>query len=94
VPFQDRGAITTRLWGHEVTLINEMPKLSDSGASKKFIAFGDPKKVVVGMRQEIEVAVSPHALFTTDQTAVRATARIGIALPRAAAFSVLKTAAS
>jgi HK97 family phage major capsid protein len=59
----------------------------------KLIAFGDPQNVVVGTRQEIEVASSPHVLFTTDQTAVRATARIGVVLPRPGAFSVLKTAA-
>jgi HK97 family phage major capsid protein len=92
VPFQP-GKITTRLWGHQVVTVNDMTAASASGAGVKLIAFGDPQNVVVGTRQEIEVASSPRVLFTTDQTAVRATACIGVALPRPGAFSVLKTAA-
>jgi HK97 family phage major capsid protein len=80
--------------GHEVVTVNDMTAASASGANKKFIAFGKVGNIVVGTRQEIEVASSPHVLFTTDQTAVRATARIGVAMPRLAAFSVLKTSAS
>ena len=41
-------------------------------------------------RQGVEIMVSPHVAFTTDQTAIRATSRRALALTQPTAFTVLK----
>lgn len=94
------GVIVGTLWGYPVWLSEKMPQLSDSGVSTKFIAFGDYRRIWFGDRQQMTLAISDSATVGTDntfeqnQSAVRVTERIAIAVGLPEAFSVLKTAAA
>ena len=66
------GAWRGMLLGYPVLLSTQ---LSDSD-----LILGDFNFVRILRRQAYELAVSPHILFTTDQTAVRVTSRVALAI--------------
>lgn len=82
------------IWGYPVVDLDVMPSLSDSGASKPFAIFGNPKYMYLGDRQSIVFARSVHYAFNVDVTYIRATERIGFAVGLPQAFARLVTAAA
>lgn len=88
------------IWGYPYYLTEVMPSASDSGASTKFIAFGNPKYTLFGDRKQLAVAISQEAtvgsdnLFEQDMQALRLIERVDIQLAIPEAYSVLRTAAS
>ncbi len=93
------GVVVGSIWGYPVWLSEKMPKLSDSAVSTKFIIFGNYNHIWFGDRQNITMDISGAATvgsnntFEQNQSAVRVTERIAIAVGLPDAFSVLKTAA-
>jgi len=65
-----------------------------NAASAKIAVFGDPKGLVVGLRQGIEFAESKEASFAEYETDFRGVGRFGCKIRKAGAFAVLTTAAS
>lgn len=106
-PGDNRPAL---LWGYPIANngegVESMPAASASAASKKFVAFGNPRHMLMGMRRELEFAVSKEAILNTaadaislnafqaDATILRATERIAFKLVLADSIAFLKTAAS
>lgn len=94
------GVVVGSIWGYPVWLSEKMPKLSDSGVSTKFIVFGNYNHIWFGDRQQITMDISNAATvgsnntFERNQSALRITERIAIAVGLPDAFAVLKTAAS
>lgn len=71
------GIMGGNFMGYPVYLCDRMP--TTSAVSTVGAIFGDfANAVVIGNRSGIEVAVSPHYAFNTDQIAVRATTRYDI----------------
>lgn len=105
-PGDNRPAL---LWGYPIANngegVESMPAASDSAVSTKFAAFGNPRHMIMGMRRELEFAVSREAIidngtdvtynaFQGDGTILKATERIAFKLVLANSIAFLKTAAS
>lgn len=94
------GVVVGSIWGYPVWLSEKMPKLSDSAISTKFIAFGNYNHLWFGDRQQMTLDISNSATvganktFEQNQSAVRVTERIAIAVGLPDGFSVLRTAAA
>ncbi|KKN04487.1 hypothetical protein LCGC14_1097010 [marine sediment metagenome] len=88
------------IWGYPVWLSDQMPAIAASAVSTKFISFGNYNNVWFGDRETMTLSISDSATvgtentFEQNQSAVRVTERIAIAVGLPAAFSVLRTAAS
>jgi len=82
------------IWGYPYELSEVMPSISDSGAGKPFIIFGNLRHFYLGDRKKMTVAKSVHAGFTEDQTIVRVTHRVALHVGIGSAFAVLQTAAA
>ena len=67
------GDMPATINGYPFTIVNAMPKLSGSGVSKRFLAFGDFQSgLYVGRRRELRVDSDTSYAFDADQTAYRA----------------------
>jgi HK97 family phage major capsid protein len=98
------------LWGYPIANngegIESMPDLTESGASKKFICFGNPKRMLMGQRRELDLLVSREGILNSaannisfnalqaDGAIIRLTERVAFKLPLGDSFSFLKTAAA
>ena len=88
------------IWGYPVFLSDKMPAITATAVSTKFIIFGNLKNIYLGLREEMEVAISNSATIGSDNTfaqnmsAVRVVARHAIAVGLPAALSALSTSAS
>lgn len=82
------------LWGYPYELVEQMPALSASGASKPFIAFGNLRNLYLGDRKRMSMDTSIHFKFNMDLTYLRFIERIAIDVAVPSAFSILVTAAS
>ncbi len=92
------------IWGYPYLLSDKMPALSESGADKAFVAFGNLKYFYVGDKGEMKVDMSQEASVTEggtlksayeyDWTLLRFVWRVGGLVGVPAAFSILKTAAA
>jgi len=88
------------IWGYPVWLSDQMPGLAADAVSTKFIAFGNYNNIWFGDRAMMSMSISDSATvgsentFEQNQSAVRVTERIAIAIGLPEAFSVLVTAAS
>jgi len=94
------GLVVGSIWGYPVWLSEKMPKLSDTAISTKFIAFGNYSHIWFGDRQQVTLDISNAATvggnnaFEQNQSALRVTERIAIAVGLPDAFSVIRTAAA
>jgi len=92
------GVIVGSIWGYPVWLSEQMPSVT--GVSTKFIAFGNYRHIWFGDRQQVTMSISDSAtvgankVFEENQSAVRLTERLALAVGLPDAFSVLKTAAA
>lgn len=92
------GNIVGTLWGYPVLVSDKMPDLAATAVSTKFALFGSLRFLWLGDRKQMTLAISDSATVGTDkvfeqnQSAVRVTERIAIAVGLPQAFSVLKTA--
>lgn len=88
------------IWGYPVWLSDQMPDLAASAVSTKFIIFGNYSHLWFGDRQMMTMSISDSATvgsentFEQNQSAVRVTERIALAVGLPKAFSVLKTSAT
>jgi len=88
------------IWGYPVLTLDVMPSLSDSGANKPFIIFGDISYIYMGDKGQMSVAIADQAvvggqsMFERFSLAIRAVERVAIGIAMDNAFAVLKTAAS
>ena len=86
------------VWGYPVFLSDLI--VSTSAVSTKFIAFGNLKYAWFGDRGQMGLKISDSAtvngnnVFAENESAVRFTERVAIAVGLPTAFAVLKTAAS
>lgn len=78
------------LLGYPVYLSTQIPLTETQGTSSvaSHIIYGDFRFALILERQAVEIAVSEHVAFNTDQTAVRAIARSALALTQPLAFAV------
>ena len=105
-PGADRPAL---LWGYPIANnegIESMPSVADSAAATRFVAFGNPKWMLMGIRRGLEVLVSREGILNTaadaisfnalqaDGAILRVSERIAFKAPLGAAFAYLKTAAA
>ncbi len=87
------------IWGYPVWLSDQMPDLAATAVSTKFVIFGNYNNIWFGDREQMSMSISDSATvgtentFEQNQSAVRVTERIALAVGLPAAFSVLKTAA-
>lgn len=94
------GTIAGTIWGYPVYLSEKMPTSSASAVSTKYIAFGNLKHAWMGDRAQMTMSISDSAtvgsnnVFAENESAVRVTERIALAIGLPTAFSVLKTSAS
>ena len=85
--------ITRSILGEPIANSAVFPRLSDSAAGTKFMAFGDLRRAFkMGIRTRISVLFSPHAYFRQGQNSLRVLTRFGIAAAYPSALAVLKTA--
>lgn len=90
------GVIVGSVWGYPVWLSEQMP--STSAADTKFISFGNYNHIWFGDRENITMSISDAATvgsnntFEQNQSAIRVTERIAIAVGLPDGFQVLKTA--
>lgn len=93
------GVIVGTLWGYPVLLSEKMPAIADTAVSTKFVMFGNLSHFWFGDRQQISLSISDSAtvgadsVFEQNQSAVRVTERLALAVGLPEAFAVLKTAA-
>lgn len=86
------------IWGYPVYLSDQI--VSTTAVSTKFIAFGNLKYAWFGDRKQMTMKISDSAtvgsnnVFAENESAVRFTERVAIAVGLPTAFAVLKTAAS
>lgn len=86
------------VWGYPVFLSDQI--VSTTAVSTKFIAFGNLKYAWFGDRGQMGLKISDSAtvngnnVFAENESAVRFTERVAIAVGLPTAFAVLKTAAS
>jgi len=94
------GSPVGTIWGYPVYLSEKMPAISATAISTKYIIFGNLSHLWFGDRQQMTLDISNAATigaantFATNQSAVRVTERIAIAVGLPTAFAVLRTAAS
>lgn len=82
------GVLAELLPTYVSTNISITQTVGNNSDCSSIIVF-DPTQLVIVERQGIEIAFSPHILFTTDQTAVRATARATIVAIQPAAIELV-----
>jgi HK97 family phage major capsid protein len=82
-------------WGYPIILSDSMPDLGDSNVSKKFIAFGNPARLIHGTRVGLEVRFFPETMYavTQDESFFRIRTRLAHNVSIASAFCCLQTAA-
>lgn len=95
------GGAPGTILGYPYYEIESMPSTSDaSQADKAFIVFGNLKYLYFGDREQMtsmlarEGTVGSTSLLQTDQSALRITERVAIAVALPSAFAVIKTSAS
>lgn len=94
------GGLTAigEVWGYPVYASDVMPDTGDTGSGVKFVAFGNLNNLFFGDRQSMTLDVSDSATidavntFAANQSALRVTERIALAVGLPAGFAVLKTA--
>lgn len=82
------------IWGYPYQTVAQMPKLSDSAVSTPFIAFGDLKNVVYGVRKEMTVKLDSSVKLLNDQSVLVVRKRIALAVALASNLAKIVTAAS
>jgi len=88
------------LLGYPVIENDEMPGSSDSGASTKFISFGNYKKYIIGDRQKLTASVLKEGtvgstnLAEKDSSGLRVVQRVSGIAPTPTEFAVLATGAT
>lgn len=86
------------IWGYPVYLSDQI--VSTTAVSTKFIVFGNLRYAWFGDRKQMTMKISDSAtvgsnnVFAENESAVRFTERVAIAVGLPTAFAVLKTAAS
>lgn len=94
------GAVVGTIWGYPVYLSEKMPAASATAISTKFIIFGNLSHLWFGDRQQMTMDISNAATvgasntFAANESAIRVTERIALAIGLPAAFAVLRTAAA
>lgn len=94
------GTPVGTIWGYPVYLSEKMPAASATAVSTKYIIFGNLSHLWFGDRQQMTLDISNAATvgasntFAANESAIRVTERVAIAVGLPAAFAVLKTAAS
>lgn len=94
------GIVVGTIWGYPVYLSEKMPSLADDAVSTKFISFGNYNHIWFGDRENMTLDISNAATvgsnntFEQNQSAVRVTERIAIAVGLPDAFAVVKTSAT
>lgn len=68
-----------QLWGYPVNVVESMPSISDSGASKPYIFFGNLQHYYIADRKAFSMARSDHVGFATDRVFLRGIQRIAMA---------------
>lgn len=88
------GPLTAR--GYPVLLSDNMPSTSDSEASKAFIAFGNPKYLLWGVRMGLEMRYFDQTMYAVqdDENFWRVRTRQAFKVGIDANYAVLRTAAS
>ena len=71
-PLSIAGAPSMGILGRPLYMTEHLPALGNAGD----LVLLDPALYLMGDRQQVILDVSPHALFTTDQTAFRVSARL------------------
>lgn len=89
------AAMPAQLFGYPVIFSDAAPDLASSAPSTNFVAFGNPKTLILGSRVGLELKIFSE---TTDALVynrifLRARARFGTNVPLPAMWSVLRTAA-
>lgn len=84
------GTARGMLLGYPVYLSTQVltNETKGTGTNLSHVIYGDFRYCAILERQALELAVSEHVAFNTDQTAVRAIARSAIALTQPTAFAV------
>lgn len=86
------------IWGYPVYLSEKLP--SSTAVSTKYVIFGNLKFLYLGDRQEMKLEVSNAATiggvnaFAANQSVVRVTERVALAVALPTAFAVLRTSAT
>ena len=82
---------TKQLLGLPILTSTQISITTTTGTSTdtSYVIHGDGNFLKTLTRQAIEVMASPHVAFTSDQTAIRATRRAGLAITQPLAFSVM-----
>ena len=87
------GGLPTDIWSYPFVRVPKMPKTSDSGTGKAFVAFGNLRHFALGRRLEsMTLDVDPYGKFLENQTRFRTVSRWGGALGLSGAVSRLVTA--
>ena len=84
LPMAPTDQDTPKAWGHDIVLCNQMPAITDSAASTKFVVVTNLKNhLFFGDRSGIKVKIMEEGTFNsvnlgeTDQQAIRVTKRSG-----------------
>lgn len=90
-PFTYPAYPVGRLLGYPVYLSAQMSITDTVGTNSdcSYAILGNWNFARILERQGVEIMVSEHVAFTTDQTAIRATSRAALALTQPAAFEVI-----
>jgi len=81
------------IWGYPYTECDQLPAAGDTATSTNFMAFGNPKYLLLGDRKRYTVARSSEAGFKQNETFWKVTERIACAVGVPTAFAKLRTAA-
>lgn len=87
------------IWGYPILTSDKMPGTAASAVSTEFVIFGNMRNLLLGDRQQVTMSISDSAViagsstFERNQSAVRFTERVALAVGIPEAFAVLVTAA-
>lgn len=87
------GASPALMWGFPLTLVEQMPGITEDAPDTPFIIFGNLSHLYIGDRRRMTMAQSQHVGFTSDKIFLRVIQREAIQVAIPDAFAVIRTAA-
>jgi HK97 family phage major capsid protein len=87
------GPMPAMLWGFPLTLVEQMPGITEDASDTPFIIFGNLSHLYIGDRRRMTMAQSQHVGFTSDKIFLRVIQREAIQVAIPDAFAVIRTAA-
>ena len=93
LPYDREVDLDTQVVEQYLTLVEQMPGITEDASDTPFIIFGNLSHLYIGDRRRMTMAQSQHVGFTSDKIFLRVIQREAIQVAIPDAFAVIRTAA-